>query len=98
MYKVLLNGACQLNEKNSMLGIISDYQVGFELSGAEVMWWSVLLGGEICSDGIVLAPGIVTEVVMHKIFDLSQNCIMSCIIAPLLESHGACIEDMTQGL
>ena len=62
------------------------------------MWWSVLLGGEICGDGIVLAPGIVTEVVKYKTFDLSQNCIMSCIIAPLLESHKKCIEDVTQGL
>jgi hypothetical protein len=98
MYKVLLKGGCQLNEKNSTLGIIPDNQVGFELSWAEVLWWLVLLGGEIRGDGIVLAPGIVTEVVMHKIFDLSQNCIMFCIIAPLLESHRACIEDMTQGL
>ena len=98
MYKVLLKGACQLNEKSSTLEIIPDYQVGFELSGAEVMWWSVLLGGEIRGDGIVLAPGIVTEVVMYKMFRLSQKCIMSCIIAPLLESHRACIEDMTQGL
>ena len=59
MYEVLLKGACQLNEKSSSLEIIPDYQVGFELSGAEVMWWSVLLGGEICGD-------IVTEVVMYR--------------------------------
>ena len=42
--------------------------------------------------------GIVTEVVMYKMFHLSQKCIMSCIIVPLLESHRACIEDVTQGL
>ena len=90
IHKVLLKGACKLNEKNRAFGIIPDYQVRFEVSRAEMMWWSVLLGGKVHSYVVVLAPVTGSKVVMEELCNLTQNCIMPCIVTPLFESNRVC--------
>ena len=90
IHKVLLERACKLNDKNREFGIIPDCQVRLEVSRAEMMWWSVLLSGNL-----VLAPVTGSEVAMDELCNLARiNCIMLCIVAPLFERHGACVEDV----
>ena len=68
---VLFKRAGQFYKVNSTFGIMPDDQVRFEVGGAQVIWWPVLLSGKVHSDVVVLAPVTVTVVATDETCTLS---------------------------